>query len=236
MLPGRRHDEAVLHRAEKALGYRFADRNLLSEALTHPSAAFQPDLTRDYERLEFLGDAVLGLVVVDEVFHRFPELPEGTLTKLKIALVSGSTLSATAEQLGLSDLIVVGESERGSGARGLRSALENAYEAVVGAIYLDGGFESARGFILRTLGDRITQDSVEALDLEHPKSRLQEIIQATGGTVAYRISAEEGPPHARRFTAEVLVDGSVLGTGVGSTKKEAEMRAAAAALSRIAPA
>jgi ribonuclease-3 len=190
-------------------------------------------MPHDYERLEFLGDAVLGLVVVDELYRRFPALSEGTLTKFKIRLVSGPTLSATAERLGMADLIMVGESERGAGTRGLRSALENAYEAVVGAVYLDGGLEAARRFVVETLGDRMTADSLDDLDLEHPKSRLQEIIQAQGRSVSYRISAQEGPAHARQFTAEVLIEGEVVGSGTGRTKRDAEAHAAREALARI---
>lgn len=227
------HDDATLARAEHATRYRFEDRSLLSRALTHPSVSSEGTLALDYERLEFLGDAVLGMVVVEEIYRRFPELSEGDMTKLKIHLVSGGSLVDAAERLGLAELIAVGESERGTGTRGLRSALENAFEAIVGAIYLDGGLEPVRAFIIETLGPQMSSEAIERLELEHPKSRLQEIVQADGRFVAYRIVSEEGPPHSRRFTAEVLVDDRVIGTGSGATKKEAEMCAAREALSRV---
>jgi len=233
--PGSLHDRPTLEQAESVLGYRFQQRSLLASALTHPSALIEGAQALDYERLEFLGDAVLGLVVVEEIYRRFPELPEGEMTKLKIHLVSGRSLVEAAERLGLSRFLALGESELGTGTRGLRSALENAFEAVVGAIYLDGGLDEARRFVLATLGERISPHELAAADLEHPKSRLQEIVQAGGQGVQYRIVAEEGPPHSRRFTAEVLVDGRVLGTGQGATKKEAEMCAAREALGKVLP-
>lgn len=227
------HDGATLDRAEEAVGHRFEQRALLASALTHPSALAEGTQALDYERLEFLGDAVLGLIVVEEIYRRFPELPEGEMTKLKIHLISGGSLVMAAEELGLAEFIALGESERGTGTRGLRSALENAFEAVAGAIYLDGGLEAARRFVTATLGGRISADGIDVADLEHPKSRLQELVQADGRSVEYRIVGEEGPPHARRFTAEALVDGRVLGTGEGATKKEAEMCAAREALMKV---
>jgi ribonuclease-3 len=217
-----------LEAAERLTGHVFEDTELVTLALTHPSYTDEPHATLDYERLEFLGDAVLSLVVVEEVYTRFPDLPEGTLTKIKIALVSGSTLSETAASLGLAELLLLGESERGTGSRGMTSALENAFEALVGAVYLDGGLEAARTFVLSTLGDRITRDAVE--ELEHPKSRLQEIVQSRGVSPVYEIVAEEGPPHDRTFSARVLIGGVIVGEGTGCSKREAEMRAAAQAL------
>jgi len=234
--PENPHDAATLARAEKLVEHRFSDRSLLSRALTHPSMTPEATSELDYERLEFLGDAVLGLVVVDEIYRRFPELPEGVMTKLKASLVSGGSLVSAAEELGLASLIALGQSEQGTGQRGLRSALENAFEALVGALYLDGGLDSARRFVISTLGPRISLDSFDALELDHPKSRLQEIVQAEGGEVAYEIIAQEGPAHAMSFTAEVSVDGRAHGRGVGATKKEAEMGAAREALTRISSA
>lgn len=227
------HDDATLDLAERATHYRFRDRSLLSRALTHPSVSHESMVALDYERLEFLGDAVLGMVVVEEIYRRFPELSEGDMTKLKIRLVSGGSLVEAAEGLGLGELIALGGSERGSGTRGMRSALENAFEAIVGAIYLDGGLDPVRRFIIETLGPRMSLAALEQLELEHPKSRLQEIVQADGRSVEYRIVSQEGPPHSRRFTAEVLLGEQVIGTGSGATKKEAEMGAAREALSRV---
>lgn len=225
------HDPAALETAERVLGHRFSDHSLLRQALTHPSVSGEESESLDYERLELLGDAVINLVVVEEIYRRFTDLPEGQMTKLKISVVAGSVLSQAAADLGLADLIVVDDSEIGTKGRGLRSALENAFEAVVGAIYLDGGLDSARSFLGSTLGHLITPESLEKTGLEHPKSRLQEIAQGRGQVVAYRIVTESGPPHDRRFEAQAELAGRVLGTGTGSTKKEAEMMAAAAALS-----
>ena len=217
-----------VEQAARITGHTFADPALVELAFTHPSYKEEPHATHDYERLEFLGDAVLSLVVVEEVYRRYPDLPEGTLTKMKIALVSGSTLAEEAERLGLADLILLGESERGTGSRGLHSALENAFEALVGALYLDGGVDAARAFVLDTLADRITPEAVELLD--HPKSRLQEITQTRGVSPEYEIVSEEGPPHDRVFVSRVLIGGVMVGEGTGRSKREAEMHAAEQAL------
>jgi ribonuclease-3 len=224
--------ENRLERAEALLGHHFADSALLQRALTHPSYAEEAGLDGDYERLEFLGDAVLGLIVVGEIYRSYPHLPEGVMTKMKISAVAGSTLSEVAEELGIADLILLGSSERGTGRRGMTSALENAFEALVGALYLDAGLDAARRFVLGQLGDRIAPGLAE--DLEHPKSRLQELLQASGKVPVYTIATVEGPPHDRRFEAHVTVDGRLLGAGAGVSKKEAEMNAAAEALTRIA--
>ncbi|MDA3937663.1 MAG: ribonuclease III [Actinomycetota bacterium] len=217
--------------AEEILGYTFTDKSLLREALTHPSYTGEHPGDCMYERLEFLGDAVLDLIVVEEVFRRFPELPEGNMTKIKIAVVSGTTLSAVAGELGLDKAIFVGESEKGTAGRGMTSALENTLEALLGAIHLDSDLDSARVVALRLLGHLIDPRSASALD--HPKSRLQEIMQAKGSSPEYRITDESGPPHSRSFTSQVSVDGVVLGTGNGRTKKTAEMAAAAQAVRKL---
>lgn len=225
-------DERSLLAIEQVVGHRFADRTLLARALTHPSAGEGSSSGHDYERLEFLGDAVLGLIVVEEIFDRFPGMGEGDMTKLKISVVSGGVLADTAAHLGISQHIVTGRSEQGTGDRGLRSALENVYEALVGALYIDGGVDAARTFVVSSLGDRIDPSTIERASLDHPKSALQEVLQARGLAPVYRIVAEEGPPHDRRFTAEVSVSGQVEGSGTGDSKKQAEMVAAARALER----
>lgn len=220
-----------LAQAQEIIGHEFSDPGLLVLALTHPSFSDEPHAIHDYERLEFLGDAVLGLVIVEAIYTRFPEMPEGSMTKLKVSLVAGSTLAETAGALGLADLLLLGDSEIGTGGRGLTSALENVFEATCGALYLDGGLDCARTFILRVLGDRILESSIESL--EHPKSRLQELTQSHGSAPEYRIVAEEGPPHERSFVAAVSVDGRQLGSGSGHSKKEAEMNAARQALDNL---
>lgn len=217
-----------LEAVQRLTGHTFGDPGLVTLALTHPSYTDEPHAMVDYERLEFLGDAVLTMMIAEEVYTRFPDLPEGTLTKIKIAIVSGATLSETAAALGLEDLLLLGESERGTGSRGMTSALEDAFEALVAAVYLDGGLAAARTFVLETLGDLITRDAVD--ELEHPKSRLQEIVQSRGVSPVYEIIAEEGPPHDRRFSARVLIGGVTVGQGDGCSKREAEMRAAEQAL------
>ncbi|MDZ4063047.1 MAG: ribonuclease III [Coriobacteriia bacterium] len=220
-----------LSEAQRIIGHGFSDPGLLELALTHPSFSDEPHATHDYERLEFLGDAVLGLVIVEAIYARFPEMPEGGMTKLKVSLVAGTTLAATARELGLAELLLLGDSEIGTGGRGMASALENVFEATCGALYLDGGLAAARAFILGVLGDRIEEKTIESL--EHPKSRLQEITQSRGSAPEYHIVAEEGPPHERSFVATVLVDGRPLGSGTGHSKKEAEMNAAREALGQL---
>jgi ribonuclease-3 len=224
-------DDARLAAVEAACGHAFVDRGLLRRALTHPSYLEGTVSDPGYERLEFLGDAVISLVIAEELYVRFPDLREGALTKLKIGAVSGSTLAAAAAELGLADALYFGESERHTGGRGLASALEDAFEALTAAVYLDGGFAPAHDFVARTLGQHIGQHTAVP---GHPKADLQELLQAHGSTPTYRIIAEHGPPHERTFTTEVEVDGVVLGHGVGRSKKEAEMHAAAAALERLA--
>ena len=224
-------DDARLALAEKILGRPFIDRELLRRALTHPSAVDITESDGFYERLEFLGDSVLGFIIAEETYRRFPKMREGGMTRIKVSLVAGSVLSEVARDLGLADAIIVGDSERGTGGRGLTSALENAYEALTAALYLEGGMETAREWVLRTLGPLITEDV--ASTPENPKSELQEIVQANGLSPAYTTLAEDGPPHDRTFSVQVEVDSKVLGKGTGRTKREAEAVAAAAAIKRL---
>ena len=133
--------QAKIKKAEEMLGYHFKNRQLITSALTHPSAVENKPVYYSYERLEFLGDSILGAMVATDVFEKFPEMDEGQLTRLKISLVSGETLSEVSDKLGIGDMIIFGESEKGTGSRGLHSALENVYESIVGALYLDAGAE-----------------------------------------------------------------------------------------------
>ncbi|NTU70353.1 MAG: ribonuclease III [Coriobacteriia bacterium] len=217
--------------AEQILGRRFADRELLRLALTHPSAA-ENGAEGFYERLEFLGDSLLGFIIAEETFKRFPDMREGGMTRIKVSLVAGSVLSAAARDLGLADAIIVGRSERGTGGRGLKSALENTFEALTAAIYLDAGIDAAREWVLETLGHLITEETADSP--ENPKSALQELVQAKGASPEYRTVGEEGPPHDRTFSVEVFVDDKRIGSGVGRTKREAEAAAAAAGLKKLA--
>ncbi len=138
-------------RAEEILEYTFHDKALLLAALTHPSAVEGHSVSDSYERLEFLGDSILGSIVAYRAFHDYPDLNEGGLTRIKVSLVSGSSLAKVADELGFADIIIFGSSERGTGKRGLHSALENVYESLVAALYLDGGLNSAVAFVDRTL-------------------------------------------------------------------------------------
>lgn len=218
---------------EKIVGHTFSDRELLEHALTHPSAVEGRSVSASYERLEFLGDSILGAIIATEVFERFPTMDEGELTRLKILLVSGKTLSEAAQDLGIGEHIILGESERGTGARGMHSALENVYESIVGALYLDGGYEAAHRFVMRTLAARITPTL--ARRPVSPKSRLQEVTQRDAHCAPeYRLVGEEGPAHSPTFTSVVLVGGRRMGRGSGSSKKEAETEAACDALERLA--
>ncbi len=227
-----RPDDTNLASLETTLGHRFRDPSLAQAALTHPSyAAERPDLV-SYERLEFLGDAVLGFVIADELFRRYPDAEEGRLTKHRIALVSGGTLATIARECAIDRLLLVGEGERRTGGSRKSSVLENALEALIGAVYLDGGIDAARRVIVRLFAGRLERAPEHTAD--DAKSRLQELTQARGlGLPEYRVVAEGGPPHAPTFTVEVLIAGSPVGSGVGPSKQRAEKAAAADALSRI---
>ena len=191
-------------RAQQIIGYTFKDQQLILSAITHPSAAEGKPVQYSYERLEFLGDSVLGVIVAMAAFKKFKDLDEGGLTRIKVALVAGSTLSEVAHELGFTDIIIFGDSEVGTGKRGMHSALENVYEAVVAALYIDGGFNVARDFISRTLLPRMTRDF--AAKPENPKSMLQEKLQrkkVRGSSAGFR------RPHVcslfRSFTDRITV-------------------------------
>ncbi len=220
-----------LERAQAILEYRFSHEQLLLSALTHPSATEGRSVKYSYERLEFLGDSILGSIVATIAFDRYHDLDEGGLTRIKVALVSGASLSNVADGLGFADIIVFGSSETGTGKRGLHSALENVYEAVVAALYLDGGIEAARAFVERTLVPRMS--SGMAREPENPKSALQEKLQEDGITPTYKLVETQGPPHDRTFIAQVYAGSQGLARGTGRTKKEAESQAAKSTLARL---
>ncbi len=223
--------QTKLARAQEILGYEFDNTQYLLSAITHPSATEGRSVKFSYERLEFLGDSILGALVANEAFHRFPDLDEGGLTRIKVALVSGASLSGVAEKLGFTDIIVFGSSETGTGRRGLHSALENVYEAVVAALYLDGGVDVAGAFVERTLIPKMSLSL--AREPENPKSALQEKLQEGGITPTYKLVETQGPPHDRTFVAQVYAGDKGLAQGVGRTKKEAESQAAKSTLARL---
>ena len=217
-----------LNRAQEILEYEFHNQDILLAAITHPSATEGKPVKFSYERLEFLGDSILGAIVASEAFHAYHEIDEGGLTRIKVALVSGTSLSDLADKLGFADIIVFGSSERGTGRRGLHSALENVYEAVVAALYLDAGLEAAHAFVVRTLIPRMSLDM--ACEPENPKSALQERLQEEGITPTYKLVETQGPPHDRTFVSQVYAGMKALASGMGRTKKEAESQAAKTAL------
>ena len=214
--------------AQQILGYQFEDESILLPAITHPSAVEGKPVKCSYERMEFLGDSILGAIVADAAFHEYRNLDEGGLTRIKVSLVSGASLARVAEQLGFADAIIFGMSERGTGRRGLHSALENVYEAVVAALYLDGGIDAARSFVTRTLIEHMSEDM--AREPENPKSVLQEKLQEEGITPTYKLIETQGPPHDRTFVTQVFAGVQALARGVGRTKKESESSAANSAL------
>lgn len=219
-------------RAEEILGHHFDDQNLIRSALTHPSAVEGKPVSASYERLEFLGDSILGALVAYDLFEMFPAMDEGELSRLKIFLVSGEMLSKVADEAGIGPLILLGDSEMGTGARGMHSALENVYEALVGALYVDAGVEKTHEFVHRTLDPYMRPDIV--LHPLNAKSRLQEVTQRDFHCAPeYKLVAEEGPKHEPTFTSVVLVDGKRVGRGKGATKKESEARAAHSALMEL---
>ncbi|MCL2403787.1 MAG: ribonuclease III [Coriobacteriia bacterium] len=212
---------------EKLTGYDFKDKKLVELALTHPSAVEQKPLL-SYQRLEFLGDAVVGLCVADYAYRHYPQADEGTLTKMRVAVVKGSFLSEKQQELGFDQLIVFGASELSKSARGMTRALEDSFESLTGALYLDGGFELAYDWVMSQLRSYVNPDVVR--QSENPKSELQELVQRTGGVVSYRIIEECGPAHAPSFVAEVLIDGKPKASASGESKKAAETASAAIAL------
>jgi ribonuclease-3 len=216
---------------EQILGYRFTDLRLLQKALVHASYAFEHSFPgQDNETLEFLGDAVLDLVVGASLFKRFPEMREGELTKLRSALVNETHLAAMARDVELGRFLSLGKGEESSNGRNKSSILACAYEAVVGAIFEDGGFEIAQGFILRFFVPAFAARREDLL-IGDAKSRLQEVLQEEFNEApSYRLEMEEGPSHQKVFTVSVIFRELVLGVGAAGSKKVAEQRAAAVAL------
>jgi ribonuclease III len=220
--------DGVDHGAEALalrLGHSFGQPELLHRALAHRSWCGEQDGEPSNERLEFLGDAVLGLVVAEHSYHQFPDFPEGTLAKLRAAVVNSRVLAEVAEELGIGDVLLLGRGEEASGGRTKASILADSLEAVIGAVYLDAGWDAAGPLVLRLLGDRIERAAAEPDDFDH-KSRLQELTVRQGeGTPQYEVRGS-GPDHDRHYVAEVFVSGELRGSGEGSSKKDAEQEAA----------
>jgi ribonuclease III len=216
---------------EVRIGYKFRNTLLLAEALTHPSLGFETKQPHfDNQRLEFLGDAVLQLIFTEHLYQLFPGSPEGQLTKLRARLVSRDGLKDRAAELGLGAFIMMGRGEEATGGRKRASILANTFEALIGAMYLDGGFEVARQFALKESG-AVLQELLKDPDDANPKGELQELLQAISPrSPTYEIVTETGPDHQRAFEAMVCWEGLQLGRGQGKSKKQAEAEAARTAL------
>lgn len=222
---------------EMRIGYRFKDRGLLEHALTHKSRAAE-DVSggvADNESLEFLGDAVLGLVVADALFRQYPTYNEGQKSKIKASVVSTAALARQAGEIRLGEHLILGRGEEKTGGRHKQALLADAYEALIAAIYLDGGLDAVDAFLRRELKDAIDAGATQNFVGQDYKSALQERVQALGRPLPeYRVAGETGPDHRKVFSVDVVVGGEVLGSASGKAKKEAEQEAARLALARLA--
>lgn len=212
----------------------FRDEALLRLALTHPSVAHESAVgTPHNQRLEFLGDSILGVVLTRELYERFPDWGEGSLTKARAQLVNRRTLADEARRLKLGEYLIVSRGEESSGGRARQSALADAFEALLGAVFLDSGYDVTREFILRRFGDAFSALN-QAPQIENPKGDLQEMLQANSVEAPrYEMTATSGPDHDRHFECAVFHQDVELGRGQGKSKKEAEGQAALAALLKL---
>ncbi|MDY4892706.1 MAG: ribonuclease III [Agathobacter sp.] len=222
---------ADIKKFEEVIGYHFKNEKLLRQALTHSSYANERHMKKhsDNERLEFLGDAVLEVTSSEFLYQKYPDYSEGELTKLRASIVCEPTLALCAREISLGDYLRLGKGEDLTGGRERKSILSDALEAVIGAIYLDGGFTNAKEFVLKFI----------LKDIEHKKlfydskTILQEVVQGEHEQLSYVLTDESGPDHNKSFTVEVRVDDQVLGSGSGHTKKAAEQEAAYHALLKL---
>jgi len=221
-----------LERLEEILNYKFKDQSILRLALTHSSYANElRDKTSDYnERLEFLGDSVLGIVISEYVYSEHPEFKEGELTKMRSKIVCESTLAEVAAELELGEYMLFGKGEALTGGRTRRSILADAFEALIAALYLDGGFEIVKPFIFAFMQDKINM-AEKGLIVDDYKTHLQELIQTKKeNRIKYELMEEKGPDHRKLFRTAVKLNGNVIGIGEGRSKKESEQEAAKMAL------
>ena len=227
---------------ERIIGYRFRDRGLLEHALTHRSRVHEDASggVIDNESLEFLGDSVLGFVIADLLFRQFPQHNEGQKSKLKASIVSATSLGRLGERIGLGDFLILGRGEEKTGGRQKLALIADCYEALIAAIYLDGGIEPARAFIQRQFEGLIQEarrTGAHAAFTEDYKSALQEWLQShERGLPVYRLAAEIGPAHRRRFEVEVVIHGRPVARAEGKSKKEAAQAAAKEALAKLSAA
>lgn len=213
---------------EKKLGYEFKDISILKNALIHPSYLNEKHVERIYsnQRLEFFGDSVLSLAVSEYIFTNLKYFPEGKLTEIRAKVVCEEALAKMAKKLCVGDFIVLGKGEKKSGGSSRPSTLSDAMEAIIAAVYLDGGFEAAKRLVLNNLSDDI--DALAKADniVSNYKSDLQEYVQSEGKELHYEVLSEEGPEHAKSFEVAAFVDGTMISKGKGTSKKKAEQEAA----------
>ena len=231
-LSGKRRAELIA--LSRKLGVEFRDLRLLDQALTHTSFANEAKReTAHNERLEFLGDAVLELASSTYLYRHFPKLPEGELTKIRASIVRSETLAGLARGLNFGEYLLLGHGEELGGGRARQTNLEDAFEAVIGAIYEDQGWEVAQDYVLRQLAEQFAEAAQVGEIMTDYKTTFQELVHRDPDKViTYEEAGESGPPHARTFTSRVLVDGKILGEGSGRSKKAAEQQAAKMALAR----
>ncbi len=233
-----KHSDEQLRELQESLGVVFSDAALLEQALAHGSFVSEcPDVfSESNERFEFLGDAVLDLIVAQELVARFPDSPEGHLTQMRASLVNTTALAEIAGSLDLGRWLIVGKGEAEMGGAARESNLANAFEALVAALFLDQGYDAARDFVLRVMEAKLDSVGDLALPLRHPKTLLHEAAMERGySPPTYEVVACLGPSHDPTFSVRALVDGKPMGRGEGRSKKQAESAAAREALSRLSP-
>jgi len=228
-------EDDLLARLEGALGIRVRNRRFLIQALSHSSYVYEQGLpyTAGNERLEFLGDSVLGMVMADHLHRAYPDYPEGRLSKIKSVVVSKKILARAGARIDLGDYILLGKGENLTGGRQRKSLLANVMESLIGAVYLDQGMEPARAFVLRHLECEV-EPAITGRSIRDHKSELQELAQQASGQVPrYRVTNTRGPDHDRVFEVEVYLDDEVAGLGSGKSKKSAEQKAAEVAIRKF---
>lgn len=220
---------------EERINYIFSDKTTVLTALTHSSYANEKKAKRlKYnERIEFLGDSVLSLIISEHLYRKYPDLPEGELTVTRSKIVCETSLSKCAADIGLGELLLLGKGEELSGGRSKSSILSDAYEALIGAIYIDGGFDTAKNFILKNMDD-VIKNSMQGKLFYDYKTQLQEKIQQKGEQlIVYEVIDEKGPDHNKTFITQVKINNVIFGQGSGRSKKESEQNAAKDALDKL---
>ena len=223
----------MINRLEEAIGYRFRNISYLQNALAHSSFANERwhDSLMSNERLEFLGDSILGMVVADHLYRNYPGRPEGELTRMRADMVCEKSLAQIAHQIELGDHLLLGKGEERFGGRGRESILADAVESIIAACYLDGGMDAAKAFIARFVLNHVPEAKMQNEDY---KTALQELVQQKKDqAISYTLVSESGPDHDKHFVVEVSLNGQVIGQGDGTSKKRAEQAAAGAALAYL---